>query len=250
MILEHFVKCWERRFGPFPSTYLVFDSETTGTRVGTDLIGEIGFCMVSDGKITDNFSVLINWFDGTADTEWLRGRLEDTRRQVEFDRDGRPTGRHYQLSEEGMRRGVPAHEAMQICAEVFTAARVDNLPLVAHNGIAFDVPMLQYHFQRWLSCSWDPGENGIIDTGIIVKASQGNMIPESHDSIRSYCSRVAAQRWRGVYWALDRYCVPKWNLAEKHNLDMSRAHGAAFDTYLAHLVFEEIRSLAAPPVSV
>src|ERR1035438_8533513 len=82
-----------------PDNYLCGDTETSGVVVNQDLILQLGYCLVENRKAVDTQDILLNWPDsGLVPEEWLRDRLEETRKHVEFGKDGRATGKHYRFT--------------------------------------------------------------------------------------------------------------------------------------------------------
>lgn len=131
--------------------------------------------------------------------------------------------------------------------ELVEAQRAAGFKFVMHNGYNFDAPRLCNHFQRWLSRAVEFGPDEIWDTGMIEKALQLNAVPDRGESMRAWSRRVGGVRAKGVMWALDAHCVPKYGLVESHGLDESEAHGAGYDAYVTHLLFEVYRRMAAAP---
>ncbi len=115
---------------------------------------------------------------------------------------------------------------------------------VMHNGYNFDAPRLCTHFERWLNAPLDFGPNSIWDTGMIEKACQLNSVPDPRETMRAWARRVGGVRAKGVMWALDAHCVPKYDLEARHGLATADAHGAGYDSYVTHLLFEHYRELA------
>jgi len=233
------------RFRSFPHDYLVLDIETTGLCPETDLIWQVGHCLVTGSKPVDRGGALLDWTrHKKIDQGWLKQRLIDTKQQVEF-RDGRPTGKTYHINYQKMRaEGVDPEPVLASYLKWLREAHEDKLFFVAHNGYNFDAVRLAGHFKRFLKEDWAFDDWELFDTGMVEKASQAMMYPRSDDTMRSFSEYVGSARLRGVRWALDVWCVPRYGLAEKHGLDMNAAHDAGFDCYLCHLLFEHWRGLA------
>src|SRR5215471_18744769 len=91
------------RFRDFPFINLAVDTETTGVSFDDDLIWQAGHCLVKDRALVNKDGFILDWTRHPAvDQGWLRARLEETRRHVEQDAEGRPTGRTFQISYEKM----------------------------------------------------------------------------------------------------------------------------------------------------
>jgi DNA polymerase III epsilon subunit-like protein len=235
------------RFRSFPDDYLVLDTETTGVDFKQDLIWQVGHCLVNGRRPGDRGGVLLDWTrHPKINQAWLKQRLVDTKQKVEFDRDGRPTGKTYHISYERMAaEGVEPEPILREYLNWLREAHQDRLFFIAHNGYRFDAAMFQAHFDRFLGQRWLFDEWELFDTGMVEKASQAMMAPWPTDTMRSFAKRVDSQRLRGIKWSLDQHCVPRYKLVERHHLDMAAAHDAGFDCYLCHLLFEHWRELAA-----
>ena len=254
------------KFRNFPNDYLVIDVETTGVRFHKDgrnarhwdgdFITELGYCYVKDGVSTGHETLVLNWASvPKVNRQALNERMETTRRQMEF-KDGKPTGRTYHMSLKRMEEeGADPIEVLQSFAEILQFARESGNFFVAHNGYHFDGTMFENHFDYWCKSDFKFGDNEMFDTGMVEKGSRSAMVPWLNDSVRSWSNRTYAVWLKGVHWALDRACVPRYNLAELYNLDMSQAHGAGFDCYVTHCLFEEFKKIACgdrvePPIYV
>jgi hypothetical protein len=85
----------------------------------------------------------------------------------------------------------------------------------------------------------------MIDTGLFEKALQLDMMLRDNETLESFYKRVIDEFGKGIYWSLDRHCVPKYHLVAKHNLDMQSAHTAGFDCKVTHLLMEEYRNFTS-----
>lgn len=195
-----------------PESYLVFDTETSGTDPTKDKILQYGFAIVKDGKLVDNFSVLVN----RKDVEINPGALAV-----------------HGLSHEKMAaEGVDPEEAFDEILDTFKSCRNAGYMFVGHNAIWFDARLFECESKHW-GKEFKFGENEIFDTGMVVKASQLGMYFDQRDTIRSWSRKVAEVRRRGIYWSLDRYCFDEFKLAE-FGLEKDKAHDAGEDCKLTH----------------
>lgn len=228
------------RFHNFPRDYLVVDIETTGVERGLDLIVQIGHCYVLDGVPVDRSGTVLDWTSHPAiNRQWLADRMVRVKRQVEFDRDGRPTGKRYHLTYDRLRdEGADPVAILRVYRDWFAKLRADRRFFVSHNGISFDGPFLDEAFQKFLGTSHSFLDGEMFDTGMIEKALRGNLGVWTEDSPKDFFERVGKRPLKGVRWALDAFAIPAHNLHVKHALDMSLAHTADYDAYLCHLLFQ------------
>ncbi len=241
------LKMMEGRYRNFPKDYLVVDVETTGVVPDEDLIVQVGHCLVLNGEPVDRAGLVLDWTrHPRIDQIWLRNRLTSVKKAVETDRDGRPSGKTYHTTYETLQAGVEPEPILQSYLDWFQQCRNDKIFIVAHNGAAFDGKFFERHFARFLgetAFGFQPYE--MFDTGMCVKAAQASMEPWPEDDPRKFYKRVGAARLKGVKWALDTFCVPRFNLAEKYKLDTGMAHDAGHDCVTTHWLFQELKLLAA-----
>ena len=230
MIVRGLFEIMRGRFRDFPNNYLAVDTETTGVSLDEDLIWQAGHCLVRDRVIANKDGFILDWTrHPSVDQNWLKARLEETKQRVEFDAEGRPTGRKFHISYERMaKEGVEPEPILESYLAWFKELRQDGYFLVAHNGYQLDANMFQAHF-RWLfDDQFTFGEFEIFDSGMVCKAAQANLVPWPGDSVKDFCQRAYSQRLKGVKWSLGGYAVPTFGLDKKHNLNMNEAHDASF----------------------
>lgn len=232
------------RFKEFPANYLVFDVETTGFKVGEDLIAELGYVLVRNHQPVDQGWVYLDWTNHPGvDQGWLQDRIDFTRRHIEL-RDGRPTGRTYHVSYDKLSAGMEPCEALRRYEQLFLNNRAEGYFCVAHNGYHFDVPFIEEHLATFIDSGFRFTDHELVDTGMIEKGAQGVMTPWVGETPRDFSLRVSKTWLKGVYWALDSHCVPKYKLNEKAGIKVAAAHDAAVDSLLTHVLFEEYRKEA------
>jgi hypothetical protein len=156
------------------------------------------------------------------------------------------TGRTYQMTYEALVGRADPAATLAEYRDLILAHRAGGYAFVMHNGFNFDAPRLCAAVDRWAPPGppLEFGADDIWDTGMLEKAGQINSVPDPADTMRAWARRVGGARVKGVAWALDRHCVPKYDLAARHGLDMAHAHGAGFDARVTHLLFETFRELA------
>ena len=257
-------------FRNFPNDYVVVDVETTGIRfykgVGdffpnADLITQVGWCVVKDSRAINQGSFMLNWLElPQIKRDDMAARLLHTKQMVEM-RDGQPTGKKYHMTLERMEsEGVnPLISLKTFKQDVIDSARENQMFLVAHNGYHFDVRMIEQHCNYWLNEKVNFGPNEIFDTGMVEKGSQSSSVPWIGDTVKDWSYRTYRIRLKNVRWALDKSCVARYRLDERHYLPkdiqgkIDQAHDAGFDSYLTHLLFEEYKEITAgrrpePPI--
>ena len=228
-----------------PESYLCFDTETTGFDPRNAVILQWGHCLVEDRQPADRLSVYVNWIDYPVpgvSPEYVQRRIKEL--QEIFAEKGSEF-----LTEEDLRKyGVPPQEAADGIYRIVQNVLERGLSLVAHNGWRYDVPMVGCLFERMHGQYLEPDDESLFDTGSIEKASQvlhdNVLLPFPNEGMRQYFTRVAERKMKGVKWALDTWCVPKYDLAGRYNLDSTQMHGAGQDAYVVHLLFEEYRRMA------
>ncbi len=243
LVASHFFRRFTQRFGVLPRSYLCIDTETTGVDTHSDLIVQLGHCLVLHGEAAPehNAETLLDWTrEPGVDQVWLRDRLARVKAQVES-KPGAIYPYTYSLLAE---RGQPPREVLQDYLALLDDTRAAGYPLVAHNGWKFDVALLRNHFKRWLGQDWDLGLDEMFDTGAICKASQGGLYPDSTDSIKSFSLRVAEVRLKGVFWNLTA-AMERYGLFVKYGMDKAKMHGAAQDCLCCHYLLEHYRELTA-----
>lgn len=233
------------KFENFPSDYLVLDTETTGLSTDSDLITQIGFCLINERKIVASNNLILDWtsMPEIFPHDKLRQRMENTKFHVE-NKNGQSTGRKYHMSFEKMRNeGSPPREVLRLIGELLDETQAKKQFFVLHNGISFDCVLLERLLDQFGDWDFQFGEN-VLDSGMVAKSAQMNCIPWQHETIRAWSKRVRDTRLRNVFWALDTYCLPTYRLDVKYGLDISAAHDAEWDARATHYVFEYFVDIA------
>lgn len=226
-------------FRGFPGNYLVFDIETTGGKVGEDLIGQLGYVKVRDGEQVEMGSVFLDWTRHPGvDQDWLRARLARTTTHV-ADRNA-----YYQVTYERLQAGMEPVEALRRYLGLLVENREAGFFLVAHNGYRFDARFLEEHFSTFLDVEYKFNDEELFDTGMLEKGAQDLLGLESGESLRDFFTRSGKGNNKGVQWSLVDYCVPKYKLDAKTGIDVMDAHDAMVDCILTRALFEEHRKQA------
>ena len=247
MIFRSVFGSLKTKLGGLPDTYLVFDLETTGFAPESDLILQIGHCLVVDRKVADRQSFLLDWTRAAPDRgHWPSRNGQQIRPWLE--------NRIGQLAEAFRQQNKPFHTTL----ERLVTEGVDPVStlldyrswleeinerhwfLVTHNGYAFDCRFLEAHFDRFGKPLSFRSDN-VFDTGAILKAAQLGLALHPGESLQQFATRVHKIRAKGVRWSLSEFAVPLFGLDAKYGLDMARAHDAGTDALTTHFLFEEMR---------
>lgn len=222
---------------PLPTNYTSIDCETSGFSHSEDVLIDIGFSEVRDGKLAKSDNILLNW--GTVPGFDL---LELDRRLRKTADHFAAKGRLYPYTVEYLRvAGVPAQEGIQRIGERLQKLGQDREAIAGHNFIQFDT--------GWISrtLSWVPGcyvqwvEDDIVDTAMIEKGSQLWQYPWPGDTWATWYQRVRSRGSKGLKWNLDTHCQGRYKLATAR--EMQGQHTAVFDTVLVYRLIEAFRNL-------
>ena len=222
-----------------PDDYLCVDLETSGFDRKRDVILQYGHCLVENRQVVERLSVVINWFESDVPAVWLEERIRKTARAMELE------GKAFHLTAEKVRAGVPPVQALPQIMEIIKAYRDSKVMLVMHNGLNFDVEMLQSAARTDLGYELEFGAEDVFDTGVIVKASQIKdymlTVPLAGETFRDYQVRINGFRTPGIHWSLNNFCVEFFGLA----IDPAGGHDADQDAYALHLLMEKFRELTS-----
>ena len=246
MIVNHWGSDFTKLYGHiWPETYLVLDTEYTGGNAEKDLICEWGHVMVEDREIIDRKNIVINWYESDIVPEsWLTPRL----RYCQNNYPG------WRITPKVMRQeGIHPTKALEFILKLCETWKSRRLPFVAHNGYHADERMIRGNIEGFLGKSFGFGENGLIDTGAVYKATLAidsddpgirkrimRFYPETGDTLESYFRRVVKAYTKGLRWNL-KSCLEHFKLDEKFKLDSDKLHGAGYDSWCTYLLFEEFR---------
>jgi len=232
-----------------PGNYMVIDLETTGLVKGTHKIWQVGMYVVEAGipryDRGKNIWVATDVADLRA-ADFEINRRANLLREVPSDRplrDGVYAQMEAEFINEVTTQGVPLDTVLHAVKDVITACVDAQWPIVGQNSCRFDIPFLEWTYQQ-AGIDFQFPQTMIIDVGILIKAARLGRRIAPHETPKKFYFRVAAERARGVYYALERYCLGRYSLAEKYGVDIAQAHNAGFDTWLTHLVMKEMMAEA------
>lgn len=231
-----FARAWRAAYGAPPADYVVLDTETTGFSPEYDRVLQIGWLRVIGGREAERQSLHVDWSAALDAHEMtrLRDRLLQTGKHI-----GQTPGWADQALATLCRRGVPPAEAADRFARVLATGPV----LVGHNAWQFDVRMLDafYQSQRGLPLGVPPTK--LIDTMAMVRSAQSGCHPRPGETYRDYTLRAVRAGGNKYRSALDRFCIGRFRLARRFGADARLAHDALYDSWLTHLVYEDLRAL-------
>jgi DNA polymerase III epsilon subunit-like protein len=225
---------------PFPTSYFVFDVETSGLNPAEDLITQFGHADVRDRKIIHNDGYILDWPSCGAliRQDWLRERLSRTVEEITR------RGGTYRFAYDKLRGGKEPVQLLQEYHDFLKDWQDRGGWFLTHNGFQYDSRIVEAHFRRFLWSDFRLDLNRVLDTGLLEKGMGCDLPFYPDETVVSYHQRVSNYFGRGVMWSLDRHCIPKYKLHEKHAFDMRETHTAGFDCRATHCLFEEFRQLS------
>ena len=207
-------------FQEIPKKYLVLDCETSGVDRTRDIIIQVGFCAVEDGKSQNMGAFLVKRPPGAV-------------------RNWEMTTKITRITQADLDAAEPPEKVFPMFMNLIQTWLDNGHLLVGHNFIQFDLPFFNREFAAIKEPRRIPAEK-CLDTGMMVKASRINMQMKQGESFRSFASRVNGIRRRGLLWSLDKYCFDEYELS-KLGVDRDEAHDAGYDCFMTHLVLEAMR---------
>lgn len=222
----------------FPADYLVFDVETTGLKVAHDYIAQFGHLAVDSLVSREPVETVLDW------TRCDRASHGDVRERLyATEADCASRGSTYKFSYDRLAtEGVDPIAVLDIYHILFTQHQEAGCYFLTHNGVHYDTQIIQHHFRRFLGENFEFDNSKMIDTGLLEKALQLDIMLQPGESLPSFYRRIEKAYGKGTYWSLSNHCIPKYKLDEKHGLDMRNSHTAGFDCHITHLLLEEYRS--------
>lgn len=211
--------------GVLPSSYLVIDLETSGLnwsrKVNPDVVVQLGYAAVSKRQLVTNAAFLIKRPAGTmsAEASAVNGITDEM-----LDKQG----------------AEPA-EIYPKLVKLMELYRSSDCMHVGHNIVGFDAPFLAADLERH-GIGLKFRSNEFLDTGMMYKAAQLRTYPSPQEDLTRFFARIRDTRSR-VRWKLT-LAIEQLKLDVKHGIDLTKAHDAAFDCRMTHLLLEELRRLA------
>lgn len=232
-----------RYLSGFPGNYLVFDTETQGLAVESPrtLPTQVGFALIKNRKLDSFGSFYLNWCVGPAavDPVWFQQSLRETAAAME--KKGKKYHGVWSTIED---EGVDPLLGLEQFRLLFSDCYAKGYSFVAHNGFAYDRPLLEHCWRR-NGLSFEIDVERMVDTGLLVKCEQLQWTPPLPGSClrRDWYRKIAAARSR-VRWNLDVFCNEKYGLQSRHGLNPEEAHSAGYDSVVCHSLLEAMRERA------
>lgn len=230
--LKHFAE-WVPH--ALPTSYIALDTETIGP--GNDqLVTDIGYVIVKNSEVVERATWVLNWTD-EAYHEWVSPEWVDEACQIMT----RVMHRPLNVDVDRMRKeGEDPRTVLRRTLKLLEDVVRHRLPLVGNNVEHFDVRVLGNHFNEWLDgATFDKTPLAILDPGLLFKAlrSTPTPLPRYSDNLPKYLKRIKGLS-NGQKYGLE-YCLSETGLLS--NLDPTQLHGAEYDSYCSHLLFEQLR---------
>lgn len=245
MIVNSWSTEFRKRFnGALPLNYCSWDLETTGFGK-QDLIVEFGHCIAHDGIAAHKMTAVLDWTKHPkVDQAWLKEKLDYVKQMVEF-KDGKPTGKKYQMTYERMQEeGQEPEKVLEFYFDLFWKLRQNGGFWIGQNLLSFDERVFDQHLKEFVGFEWKFKDDEVFDVGAIHKATHLKLLPYKDETLRTYMNRVNHCHTKGFKWNIEA-CMEHYKLREKYaeQLAGGDCHTAGFDSYVCHLIFEEQRLL-------
>lgn len=232
-----------RRWGlTLPTDYFVIDVENVGNIYDKNpLLLEIGCSCVCNTVLKYSTAAILDWFKyDKINHDELRKSLVQTRENLL----AKDKNCLFRFDEQFVRKyGHEPLAVLEIFYNFLNELNSKNKKLVMHNGFKHDIPILEDNIYNYLGYKFHINRDLLIDTGLIEKAWQFNVLPAKGESLSSFYAYISEIFLPKIYWSLPRTCVKRYDLIKKHALDTTQAHSAEYDTFVNHLLLEEYRQI-------
>ena len=235
-----------------PANYLVLDLETTGLEAGSSYIWNIGLFSVLDGKPQHASNCGENLYLAYAPEIIATAIFEINRRRANIlgiseanvDLETRVCDAAYykveqQFVNEVTAKGKDPKQILQYVFDVIELYTGNGWPLVGQNFTSFDLQHLAYTAARH-GLKFNVPYERLIDTGLLIKSAFLGRNFACNENCQEFYTRIKEERAKGVFYGLEKFCIPHWRLDQKYFVDVNQIHGAGMDTWITSLVLKEL----------
>ena len=224
-----------------PDNVAYLDIETTGLEPMSDKIWQVAIKHCKSGSVTDYNGII-----SLTEKERNSAKFEVERRSKLLIEDGIPEDIAKMVVRESFFKqldtGKPAAVVLRETHDILSRLHSEGCLFVGHNFIRFDIPFLEFAMTaQGLPFTFE--SNKSIDTGMLIKSARLRWCKLDTETAKQFYLRVADVRAKGLYYALERFCVPAMKLDIRYGVDVSKSHDALYDCWVTQLVFNEIVSV-------
>jgi len=227
----------------------VFDVETSGLSPREDVVIQLGWALVEARAVVDRGAVVIDW-TRVGDPAWVQ-RFEERVAQTRYNIERRTgggfgMGDSWNFNLDRIRaEGCHPQTAFEQFLGLADDCRAGGFKFVGHFGLRCDQPMIDRCCREVLGP--DRGfllaPDEYLDTMALEKGVQLGLPVQPGETWAAFIRRAYSAGGNKVRSSLSDFCVTKYNLDQRHNLDMSQAHEADFDAVLTHHLLEHFRGV-------
>ena len=224
--------------------YTLVDLETTGLDPGKCHIWQIGLMMMENCEPSKTSPEGMSLYLDLPSDILRTNQYEINRRACNACAGGIPTAQALKDAEEqyveevhqkGLHPGDTMREVLNILSDVYKGGGT----LAGQNIVKFDLPFLEYQ-ARVLGHPFRVPVNRIIDIGMHIKAAKINIEKGQYETPKEFYLRIGNTRAKGVYFAIERFCIPYWSLNTRFVLDRTRLHEAGYDCFITAMVIHHL----------
>lgn len=202
----------------WPTSYVVWDLETSGLEPTKDHILEIGAIVIHDGEVV-------------SEHQWILDNGIEIKPEL--------TAIH------GIDNAMVAAEGRdpkQCMEEFMQVLQPGNLPNITHNGYKFDIPWLKHHATVLLQLPEEQSDlllrelhKSMIDTAALMKGALLQKPRGYNESMKDYAARIMNIMAKGVYYKVPVCC-------ELLDIDMTgiTTHRAGGDVVLTNEIYKKV----------
>jgi len=232
---------WFQRFAqrfPYKSDYTCIDIETSGLSPATQQICTIGHMTVRDNRPVQAQWYALKWTQHpNIDQPAFAASLEMAQKGME------KQGKNFYHTWDWLdQHGEEPLTVLEKYLQLVEGAESNQELLIAHNGWRFDAEFLRQSWNKWLGVAWSFTDDAIYDSGVAEKACQlgpeDEPDPRPDESLQQWARRVGNKPRRGIYWALDRHCCPKYGLVDAAGFTDEDLHVSVKDAALLHYLYQ------------